>query len=373
MDLRKIQDVKDELRGARVLCRVDFNVPVKESGIVMSDFRIKASLPTISFLQDAGAKIILLAHMGRGTENSLLPVANYLKQNLGLSVKFLPALFGESIEQEIDLMEEGDIVLLENLRTDDGETSNSPIFTKMLAEYGDMYVNDAFAVSHREHASIVGLPGLLPSFAGLRLQEEIENLSLENLGHPVLAVLGGKKFETKAPLVEKFIETSDKVYVCGALAHDVYTARGYEIGISLHGEPAAPEIANHEKVIVPRDVLVENGARDVYKSIEDVSNNDNIVDIGSRAVEDLIKLAEESKTVIWNGPLGRRDIGTEKFLDALAGHSGRVVIGGGDTVALIEKMGLLNEFSFVSTGGGAMLKFLEKGTLVGIEKLKESL
>ena len=235
MNLRNIQDIKKELKGRRVLCRVDFNVPIKESGVILSDFRIRAVLPTIHFLRDAGARVILISHIGRDTEETLEPVANYLNQNIGIPVKFIPAIFGEKVETEIEEMKDGEIIMLENLRSDEGEVENSPLFAKMITEYADIYVNDAFAVSHRAHASIVGLPKLLPGFAGLCLQEEIKHLTLENKKHPLLAVLGGKKFETKAPLVSRLLDDADTLYVCGALVHDFYTAKGYEIGKSLHG------------------------------------------------------------------------------------------------------------------------------------------
>ncbi|MFT5359750.1 MAG: phosphoglycerate kinase [Candidatus Paceibacteria bacterium] len=369
MSLRRIQDAEGELKGTRVICRVDFNVPIKDSGIVLSDFRIKAALPTIEFLQKAGAKVILISHIGRNPEESLQPVANYMIQNLGMKIDFIPGLFGADIEDKIDSMNDGDIVMLENLRRDSGEVENNSLFVKELSEYGEIYVNEAFSVSHRNHASITGLAVELPSFAGLRLQEEVERLSLENREHPILAVIGGKKFETKSPLIERFIEDADQVYVCGALAHDIYTARGLEIGVSLHGKSASKEIIESDKIFAPTDVLVENGARDKYKKVEEVLNNDNIVDIGMDSLDELKSLSKQAKTVIWNGPLGRRNIGTENYLEFLQGHPGEVIIGGGDTVSLIEKMGLMNEFSFVSTGGGSMLKYMEKGSLVGIDVL----
>ncbi len=372
MNLRKIQDIKEQLKGARVLCRVDFNVPIKDSGIVMSDFRIKAALPTIEFLKKAGAKVILISHIGREKEETLLPVANYMRQNLGMKMDFMPGLFGEEIETKIESMKDGDILMLENLRSDDGETDNSHNFTKQLAEYGEIYVNDAFAVSHRDHASITGLSNEMPAFAGLLLQKELENLSLERREHPILAVIGGKKFETKAPLVEKFLEEADNIYVCGALAHDLYLAKGYEIGKSIHGEPASMEIVNNEKVFVPEDVFVENGARSGYKKADEVLNSDNIVDIGKGSLEDLKNLSSKAKTIIWNGPLGKVNSGTEEYLNFLTGVSAEVILGGGETVEIVENLGLANEFSFVSTGGGAMLEFLEKGDLVGLQNLKEN-
>jgi phosphoglycerate kinase len=371
MELNKIQDIKDELKGKRVLCRVDFNVPVKESGIVMSDFRIKAVLPTINFLKDAGAKIILISHIGREPEETLLPVANYLNQNLGLRVKFMSGIFGENIEKTIDEMKEGEIVMLENLRSDEGEVENLPLFAKMLSEYGDVYVNDAFSVSHRDHASITGVPKHLPAFAGLRIQEEIKNLSIENAAEPFLAVLAGKKFETKAPLIEKFLETADMVYVGGALVHDIYSALGYEIGRSLHGEPADMKIVENEKLHFPKDVLVENGARDSYKNATEVLNNEMIVDIGNESLEELKEFSKKAKTIIWNGPLGKRKTGTESYLNFLADQGSQIILGGGDTVELVDKMGLINKFSFVSTGGGAMLEFLEKETLAALSFLEK--
>ncbi|NCS99692.1 phosphoglycerate kinase [Candidatus Parcubacteria bacterium] len=376
MNLRKIQDVKKELKGARVICRVDFNVPIKESGIVMSDFRIKATLPTINFLKEAGAKIILISHIGRAPNESLAPVANYLKQNLGMNVDFVSSIFGSEIEDKIDSLEDGGIVMLENLRSDPGETSNDSFFSKQLAEYADIYVNDAFAVSHREHASIVGLPKEIPAFAGLRMQEEINHLLLKNMNHPVLAVIGGLKFETKEPLVERLLDDVESLYLCGALAHDFYRAEGFEIGTSVHGDSIPKDdLIENKKITIPSDVLVENGARKEYKKSDQVLHNEKIVDIGTESLEELKELSRTAKTIIWNGPFGwyegGYDKGTIEYLEFLADLDSNIIIGGGDTVGLIEKMSLINRFSFVSTGGGAMLEFLEKGSLVALEYLKD--
>ncbi len=377
-NLRKIQDIKNELAGARVLCRVDFNVPIKDSGVIMSDFRIRAALPTISFLKESGAKIILMSHIGRDSDESLLPVANYMKQNMGIELDFVPALFGSNVEEKIENMKNGEIVMLENLRQDSGEVDNDTVFAKKLAQYGDIYVNDAFSVSHREHASVVGIPNHLPAFAGLRIQEEIENLSLKNSKHPILAVLGGLKFETKEPLVKRLLDDVDNLYLCGALAHDFYISLGYEIGRSAHGDDLPEEdLVVNEKIIIPSDVLVENGARKDYKRADKVSHNEKIVDIGRESLFTLKNLSLKAKTIIWNGPFGwyegGYDKGTIDYLEFLAEQKQnlRIIVGGGDTVEMIEKAGLVDEFSFVSTGGGAMLEFIEKGTLVGLEALFE--
>jgi phosphoglycerate kinase len=376
ISLRKIQDIKSELKGVRVLCRIDLNVPIKTSGIVLSDFRIKAALPTIELLQNAGAKVILISHIGRKQEESLRSVANYMIQNLGVKMEFIPSIFGEEIETKIEEMKNGDIIMLENLRSDEGEKENHNLFTKELAEHGDIYVNDAFSVSHRNHASITGLSKELPAFAGLQLQKEIEHLSLNGKKHPFLFVLGGAKFETKAPLVKRFLDDADDIYIGGALAHDFYKAKGYEIGKSLHYKSVGEEMFQEDKIILPTDVLVENGARTNHKQASEVLHNDTIVDMGTDSLKDLKNLSSRARTILWNGPLGWYEKGydkaTREYVEFLAKSSAEVMVGGGDTVNLIEKIGLIDQFYFVSTGGGAMLEFLEKGTLVGLENLKES-
>lgn len=375
MNLKKIQDVEKELKGKRILLRADFNVPIKESGVIMSDFRIRAVLPTIKLLQESGARIILISHIGRNPEESLKPVAMYLNQNLGLQTKFIPTIFGEEVEETVQNMKEGEIVMLENLRSDPGEIGASSTFTAMLAEYAEVYVNDAFSVSHRAHASIVGLPTLLPAYAGLRLQQEVEELSLAGKKHPILAVLGGAKLETKEPLIRRFVDDVDEIYVCGVLAHDFFLAKGFEIGNSLHGTPAPKELIEEKKIHIPEDVFVQNGARVENKRVDSVAKNDTIVDLGKESLEELKKLSEKSKTIIWNGPFGWYEKGfdtaTVEYLEFLSHQNSHVIIGGGDTVDLVEKLGLVNSFGFVSTGGGAMLEFLEKGTLVGVEVLKK--
>jgi len=369
MNIRCIQDIAGDLSGKKVLLRVDFNAPLS-GDVVLSDFRVRAVLPTIQLLQGSGAKVILISHIGRDPKESLAPVANYMQNKLHVPVTFVPALFGVEVEEAISLMTSGDIVLLENLRSDIGEEENSPMFAKMLSEYADVYVNDAFSVSHREHASVSVITKELPSFAGLLLQKEIKNLSLENIEKPFLVVFGGAKFETKAPLIERFLRDADMVYVGGALVHDFFVTKGYEVGRSLTGVPAGEEVVSNKKIIIPTDVVVENGARLVNKDRETVLHNDTIVDIGEKSLQQLVQLSAEARTILWNGPLGKQKKGTETYLRALSSLTARTLIGGGDTVEIIEALGLVHDFSFVSTGGGAMLEYLQKGTLPGIEALK---
>jgi phosphoglycerate kinase len=274
-------------------------------------------------------------------------------------------------------LQDGEIVMLENLRKNPGEKANDPIFASKLASLGDVYVNDAFAVSHRAHASVVSVPRLMPSYAGPLLSEEVEQLSKAfNPAHPFLFMLGGAKFETKLPLIEKFLTIADSVFVGGALANDLFKEKGYEVGVSLvskvHGN--LKHLETHPKIIVPSDVIVGQALMKEVKAAEAVGPQDKIMDAGPQTVSQLSDIMTDARLVLWNGPVGDYERGfsegTEGIARALVESGVPTIIGGGDTIAVISKMGLLDKFSFVSTGGGAMLQFLAEGTLPGIEALK---
>lgn len=371
--MRSVKKIKN-LKGQRILVRADFNVPIA-LGKVEDDFRITKALPTIKFLRAKGAKIILITHLGKGGE-TLAPVAKVL--NKILPTKFVPEVTGSNVKKAVAAMRNGEIILLENLRNDKGEKACDKIFALALAELGDIYVNDAFPVSHRQDASIVLLPKLLPAYAGLQLEEEVKNLShaFQAPKHPFLFILGGAKFSTKMPLIKKYLKLADHVFVGGALAHDFFKAKGYEVGRSLVSDTnyGIAGILKNKKLLLPQDVVVKSGDRLINRKAHEVRKDETILDIGQESAQNLTPIIKRSKLILWNGPLGKYEAGgagsTKKILKFVAASNTESIIGGGDTVALISKMKMDKKFSFVSTGGGAALDFLANGTLPGLKALE---
>jgi phosphoglycerate kinase len=378
MELPRIQDVKN-LKGKRVLVRVDFNVPIR-GGKVVDDYRIRRTLPTIEYLKKKGAQIILLAHLGRDPKESLRPVADYFNRQKNFKVGFIPDCLAENAKDMIFHMQEGSVILLENVRQYPNEAANDRAFAKKLAAYGDIYVNDAFAVSHRKQASVAAITQYLPSYAGLLLQDEIKNLQMAlHPKHPFLFILGGAKISTKMPLLKLFENTADSVLVGGALANDLLRAKGVEVGKSLIDLEAknVKKIANHKKVLLPEDVMVKGDKPGgAARALSEIGTDDVIVDVGPKTRASFESLAAKFKFIVINGPLGNYeagyDKGTKKLLKILSESKAQVIIGGGDTVAMVQKMHLEDSFSFVSTGGGAMLEYLMHGTLPGVEALQKS-
>jgi phosphoglycerate kinase len=364
----------ENIEGKRILLRVDFNLPIK-NGVVEDDFRVKKALPTINFLKEKGAKIILITHLGKGGD-SLLPVAKTV--NNFTKVNFVPDIVGEGAERAVQNMKNGDVVLLENLRNDQGEQEPSDVFARGLAKLGDIYVNEAFPVSHRGDASIILLPKLLPSYAGFQLEEEVGNLSaaFRSPEHPFLFILGGSKFSTKLPLIEKYLDLADNVFVGGALLNDVLKAKGYEVGQSLVDDKPhnMKKILDNQKLIMPEDVVVQVGNKLLNKKANNVQKDETIMDVGDETIKKLIPYIQNAKLILWNGPVGKYEVGGEKgtkrMLKLVADAKAKSIIGGGDTVALISEMQLERNFSFISTGGGATLDFLANNTLPGIQALE---
>jgi phosphoglycerate kinase len=376
MILKDIRSV-DNLAGKKVLLRAPLNVPV-ENGKVMNDFRLRRSLDTLRFLKEKNAKVIIIGHIGRDTSESLSPVYERLKQYIEL--KFIDNLLKENIKDAVRQMKKNDVILLENLRQNNGERSNDDTFARFLSSFGDIYVNDAFPVSHREHASIIGIPKYLPSYAGISLQIEVEELSKAlNPKRPATFILGGAKFETKEPLIRKFLDIYDHVFLGGALANDFFKAQGFNIGKSLiSGAVINLEgLLGNSKLIFPVDVTVEHGrgGRQSVKKPKDVDDEDIISDIGPETVSQLKRVIQQSAFILWNGPVGDYEKGFKKQTEAIAriiaGSTAESIVGGGHTIASIAELDIGDEFSFVSTGGGAMLEFLLNGTLPGIEALKQ--
>jgi len=374
--LKNLHYIEDEpnLEGKYVLLRANLNVPFS-GGEIEDDFRLKKALPTIEFLSSKGARTIIIGHIWGDEEMSLHGVHEYLQNTLPLD--FVPDILDDSAKEKVSNMNNGDVVLFENLRLFNGEIENDISFAERLATFGDIYVNDDFSVSHREHASVVLLPKLLPSFIGIQFKDEIENLSIAfNPPHPFLFVLGGAKFETKLPLIKEFIEEADDVFVGGALANVFIQKQGHEVGLSLL--PASDyniePLLEKEKLHVPQDVISRRGIEKIPTKTADLQKEDDARDIGPEALETLKELAQKAAFVLWNGPLGDYEVGfeetTEEFAKTLADIPGKTVIGGGDTFAVISKLHIEDSFDFISTAGGAMLEFLAMQTLPGIEALK---
>lgn len=373
--MKSIKTLKN-ISGKKVLLRVDFNVPIID-GKVIDDFRIKKAIPTIEYLSKKGAIVILITHLGRSGKDSLKPVFIRLKKYFPKASFVDESVLGYGATRALNNLEKGDIVLMKNLRNDEGEVKNSPSFARGLSRYADIYVNDAFSVCHRAHASIVGISKYLPSYAGLQLQKEIDNLSRAfDPKHPFLFILGGAKFETKMPLVKNFLRKADKVFIGGAIANDFFQAKNYEVGKSLVSKTnlSVASLLRKDNLILPIDVEVLKGKKHKYVKAEEVGVNDIIVDIGPETVKILKNIISKSKFILWNGPLGKYETGfggaTETIIKSIAKTSAYSLVGGGDIVSLISKLKMEDQFSFISTGGGATLEFLTKKTLVGIKALK---
>lgn len=373
--LRRLEDLGD-LSGKRVLVRVDWNVPFV-NGTVSDEYRMKASLPTIEFLRNAGARVVLISHF-EGEGKSLKPVAEHAQKFF--PVFFIPETDLGDIHENLNKIQNSAVALLENIRLHEAEEENDSSFARTLASLGDCFVNEAFSVSHRRHASIIHLPSLLPSVAGRRFLQEVKELSMAfTPAHPFLFILGGAKFETKAPLIEKFLSLADTIFIGGAIANDFLKARGFQTGISLLSDSLPErEIFTKEKILLPVDVAVrtEEGKRAIrYPST--VGVREIISDIGPETEKLLEREIQKAKMILWNGPLGlfeyEFDWGTKKLAQLIAESDARSIVGGGDTLAAVESLGVMGKFSFVSTGGGAMLDFLGSGTLPGIEALQNGL
>lgn len=369
--MQEVKSIRDaEVAGKRVLVAADFNVPMRD-GLIVDDARIRAALPTLELLRGRGAKIVVMTHLGRpgGREVESLrvaPLAHRLGELMGCRVTVAP--------------EESDFMMLENLRFDPREEEGGADVAQELATFGDMYVNDAFSSSHRPHASITGVPKLLPSFAGVRLLEEIQQLT-EALTPPsgALAIIGGAKFDTKQPLIEKLLPNYARILLGGALGNDVIKARGLPVGASLVSSvPASLAIASNDKLAVSTDAVMEKvGTKEARTGlVVDVRADERIVDVGPVTAAAWAQMAEDAPFVLWNGPLGIYEEGYTEASDlvarAIARSKARAVVGGGDTGAALSKYSFDPAKVFLSTGGGAMLQFLTEGTLPGIEALKNS-
>ncbi len=375
--MKYLEELSGGLAGKRVLLRLDLNVSVVD-GVPADPYRIEKVISTIDFLRHEQAQTLIISHI-EGSSETLLPVFDYLKGFFPISFSstfFTPEAIGKIVE-----MKDGDVLLFENVRINPGEKANDPEFAKKLSAMADLYVNDAFAVSHRNHASIVGVPQYLPHYAGPVLKEEIEHLSsVFRAKQPFVFILGGAKFSTKLPLVQKYTQKADTVFVGGALVNQVYKEMGLEVGTSLVEKEAFGLdllVRDHSNILLPRDLVVQSGTESVTKPYTELSPTDSIMDIGDESLATLGQKLQTAKTIVWNGPMGNYEKGfqaqTEKLATMIAEatkNGAKSIVGGGDTLAAITKLNLTHTFSFVSTGGGAMLDFLVNETLPGIEALR---
>ncbi len=390
--MKAIEDL-GELRGTKALVRVDFNVPL-EDGRVTDDTRIRAALPTIEALRERGAAVILVSHLGRpqgvDPKLSLAPVRERLSELLGLEVKLALAGVGPDVAALAEQLQAGDVLLLENIRFEAGETDNDPELARALADLADVYVDDAFGSAHRAHASTEGAPRLIENrAAGLLLQREVEVLSelLENPSRPLVAVLGGAKVSDKIGVIESFQRSADTILIGGAMCFPFLAAQGHSVGDSLCAsedvELAGQAIAGSEQaraaIALPSDLVLADHFGDdaTPRPLDGVDIPDGLMglDIGPRTANAYAQIILTAGTVFWNGPMGAFELepfsaGTRTVAHAVAVAPGVTVVGGGDSAAALVRYGLADEVTHLSTGGGAALELIEGRTLPGVEILQ---
>lgn len=371
--MRTLYELPSNLSGKKVLLRADYNVPITDGVVRAEDAtKIDVSISTLDYLSALGARIIIVSHLSK-SDASMAPVAAYLDQKR--PCVFIKDIVGDEAQAAIADMTDSDIIVLENLRTNPGEEANDVTFTQALAGLADYYVNDAFAVSHRAHASLVGVPKLIPAYAGLQFEAEYEALSkVQNPQSPFVLIMGGAKFETKLPVMEQFLGNAQTIIVGGALVNTLLAKRGFPVGISLIDSGASVQnLITAPNVFLPDRVIVERAGVGMDIPVTEVLQGDNIVDLSPQSLERFRNAISGAKTIIWNGPLGFYEKGytksSEKLIELISSSQAYSVAGGGDTVAMITEKNLTKSFSFISTAGGAMLEFLAKGTLPGIEAL----
>jgi phosphoglycerate kinase len=387
MNKRSVRDL--DVGGKRVLVRVDFNVPVKD-GVVTDDTRIRRALPTIRHLLSEGAHPVLISHLGRpkgepDPKYAMDPVAARLGELLDEPVKKLDAAVGPEVEEALDDWDGRGVVLLENSRFYTGETENDPDFADQLASLADLYVDDAFGAAHRAHATTVGVAERMPAAAGLLLEEEIDYLDavLENPERPFVAILGGAKVSDKLGVIESLLGTADSLLVGGAMCFTFFKALGYEIGNSLVEDDYLEEARRlmgeaDERLILPVDVVVADAMEDDVETetvpVDAIPAGQLGLDIGHDTVALFERHIADARTIFWNGPMGVFEIdafarGTEGVAKAVADSGATSVVGGGDSVAAVNKLGLEDEMSHISTGGGASLEYVEGKELPGVAVL----
>lgn len=397
MNKKTVKDL--DVKGKKVLVRVDFNVPLskEEKGKIADDARIKAAMPTINYLSENGARVILMSHLGRpkgeaNPEFALKPVADYLENVYGDKFKFIPSpeVVDQKVKEEVEKLEDGQIALLENTRYRAEETKNGEEFAKELASLADLYVNDAFGTSHRAHASNVGVASILPSAIGFLIEKEIDVMdkALESPEHPFVSILGGAKVSDKIGVIENLITKVDTILIGGGMAYTFLKAMGKEIGNSLLEEDkmdlslelVEKAKANGVEILLPVDVVIadkiEAGVATEIVDIDNIPEDKEALDIGPKTADLFAEKIKEAKTVVWNGPMGVFEIkefadGTNQVAKALSESEAVTIVGGGDSALAIEMAGLKDKITHVSTGGGASLEFLEGKDLPGISAIED--
>ncbi len=401
MNKKTVRDI--DVRGKRVLVRVDFNVPLDGNRNITDDQRIVAALPTIKYLIDNQARVILMSHLGRPEtdDNGIVTTDSVEKFNLDLIAQRLSDLLGKPVQKADDCigeeaeeaamaLKDGEVLLLENVRFYKQETKNDPAFAQRLAKLGELYVNDAFGTAHRAHASTEGVTKFIPGVAGFLMEKELDYLgkAIGNPERPFLAILGGAKVADKIPVIDNLLTKVNSLIIGGGMAYTFFKAQGLEIGKSLLDEAGlglAKSAMNKAKelgvnLVLPIDVVVaaefSNDAEKQVVSIDDIPADWMGMDIGPNSIELFKSVIDEAKTVVWNGPMGVFEmpnfaIGTQAVAEALANAKATTIIGGGDSAAAVEQMGFADKMSHVSTGGGASLEFLEGKELPGVVALQD--
>jgi phosphoglycerate kinase len=393
--MNKIGIDEIDVKGKRVFVRVDFNVPMDDQQNITDDTRIRAALPTIRYLKENGAKVILASHLGRpkGKVNpkySLAPVAAHLSILLGTEVKLAPDCIGPEAATQVKSMADGQVMLLENVRFHEEEEKNDPDFARSLAHLADIYVNDAFGAAHRAHASTEGIAQYIPAYAGFLMKKEVDILgqALGQPARPFAAIIGGAKVSDKIGVIENLLKKVDVLIIGGGMANTFLKAQGLEVGKSLIEEDKvdlAAELLRYAesagvKLMLPQDVVVtQEFEADAPFRVAEVSNilpEEMALDIGPASAKLFAEAILPAKTVVWNGPMGVFEMenfarGTERIALAMARCQGITIVGGGDSVAAVEKVGVAEKLTHISTGGGASLEFLEGKILPGVAVLKE--
>ncbi|HET9093655.1 MAG TPA: phosphoglycerate kinase [Solirubrobacteraceae bacterium] len=390
--MRTLDDL-GELTGRRVLVRVDFNVPLDGHGAVADDTRVRATLPTLRELLERGAALVLVSHLGRPKDRdaalSMAPVAARLSELLGAPVTMAPAVVGDEVVAQAHALRSGDVLLLENVRYEPGETRNDPEFAHRLAALADVYVDDAFGAAHRAHASTVGAAQLMPvRAAGRLLEREVSTLRrlVEAPARPLVAILGGAKVSDKILVIERFLEVADTILIGGAMAFPFLRAAGHQVGDSLCAEEDVEHARRllelepdaNARLVLPCDLVAADhfGADAAAQPVDGVDVPDGMMglDIGPRTVAEYVALVAGAGTVFWNGPMGAFELepfaaGTRAVATALADAPGVTVVGGGDSAAAVARFGLADRMTHVSTGGGAALELIEGRQLPGVDVL----